>query len=210
MILDWYFDFVSPFAYLQWSRLAELPDTVEVRLQPVLLAGILKHWGQLGPAEIAPKRRFTYRHVTWLAARAGAPLTMPAAGHPFNSLPLLRLAWALGSTRAVVARLFRFVWVDGHIPQQQAPWNDLLAELVPAGYAESAPIKEQLRGATDAAIARGVFGVPTAAIGTELFWGYDSTDMLLSYCRDPTSLETAAMRRADEIPIAAARAVRPT
>ena len=210
MILDWYFDFISPFAYLQWSRLAELPASIELRLQPVLLAGILKRWGQLGPAEIAPKRRFTYRHVTWLAERAGLALTIPAAGHPFNSLPLLRLAWAVGPSRAVVARLFRFVWVDGHIPQQQPAWDALLAELAPAGYQETAPIKEQLRAATDAAIARGVFGVPTAAVGGELFWGYDSTDMLLAYCRDPATLETAAMRRAVEVPVAAARALPPT
>ena len=203
MVIDWYFDFISPFAYLQWSRLAELPATVELRPQPVLLAGILKHWGQLGPAEIAPKRRFTYQHVTWLASRAGLPLRMPT-GHPFNSLPLLRLACALGATREVVARLFRFVWVDGHIPQEPAAWAALLAEFDGIN-AESPAVKAQLRATTDAAIARNVFGVPTAVLGGELIWGYDATDLLLAACRDPAVLHTPAMQRAVEVPVAASR-----
>lgn len=204
MILDWYFDFLSPFAYLQWARLGDLPAVVEVRLQPVLLAGILNHWGQLGPAEIAPKRHFTYQHATWLAARAGLPFTMPA-GHPFNSLPLLRLACSLGPTPEVVARLFRFVWVEGHIPQQTEPWAALLGELGLTGAADTPAVKERLRAATDAAIGRGVFGVPTAAVDGHLFWGYDATDMLLDYCCDPAMLDTAPMRQATGVPVAAAR-----
>ena len=208
MIVDWYFDFISPFSYLQWARLGELPAAAELRLQPVLLAGILNHWGQLGPAEIAPKRRFTYQHAIWLAARAGLPFTMPA-GHPFNSLPLLRLACSLGATRPVVERLFRFVWVEGHIPQQSQPWAALLAELGLSGYEETPQAKQQLRTTTDAAIGRGIFGVPTAVAGGQLFWGYDATDMLLDYCRDPGLLDTDAMRRAAELPVAAARPTRP-
>jgi 2-hydroxychromene-2-carboxylate isomerase len=206
--VDWYFDFISPFAYLQWARLGELPPAAELRLQPVLLAGILNHWGQLGPAEIAPKRRFTYQHATWLAARTGLPFTMPA-GHPFNSLPLLRLAWSLGTTRPLVERLFRFVWVEGHIPQQPEPWAALLDELGLSRYEEMPQAKQQLRAATDAAIACGVFGVPTAVTGGQLFWGYDATDMLLDYCRDPGLLDTAAMHRAAQLPVAAARPAKP-
>jgi 2-hydroxychromene-2-carboxylate isomerase len=202
--IDWYFDFISPFAYLQWARLGELPPAVDLRLRPVLLAGILNHWGQLGPAEIATKRVFTYQHATWLAARAGLPFTMPA-GHPFNPLPLLRLAWSLGPTRAVVERLFRFVWVAGHIPQQPQQWAALLAELGLARYEETPEAKQQLRAATDAAIGCGAFGVPTAVAGGRLFWGYDATDMLLDYCRNPGMLDTEAMRRAAELPVAAAR-----
>lgn len=53
---DWYFDFISPFAYLQFVRLGELAGA-RLRLRPVLFAGLLQHWGQLGPAEIPAKRR---------------------------------------------------------------------------------------------------------------------------------------------------------
>ena len=51
MIVDWYFDFVSPFSYLQLRRLLAEPKQIELRFHPVLLAALLNHWGQLGPAE---------------------------------------------------------------------------------------------------------------------------------------------------------------
>jgi 2-hydroxychromene-2-carboxylate isomerase len=203
MIVDWYFDFISPFAYLQWQRLRKAPAGVELRVRPILLAPILAHWGQRGPAEIAPKRTFTYQHVTWLAARAGVPLRMPA-GHPFNPLPLLRLAHALGPSPELVDRLFNFVWRDGHIPQEPAAWQALLADLG-ASAAEAPEIKERLRLATAAAIAAGVFGVPTAIADGHLFWGYDATDMLLDYAREPGTFFTGELARAGNVPVAAAR-----
>lgn len=203
MLLEWYFDFVSPFAYLQFARLGERPRNVRLQLRPVLLAVLLQHWGQLGPAEIAPKRRFTYAQVCWLAERAGLPFRMPS-GHPFNSLPLLRLALALGPTEAVVARLFRFVWAEGHIPQQAPAWTALLAELG-CGEPAADSVKQQLRSATDAAIAAGVFGVPTSIAAGQLFWGYDTTDMLLEFCGDPASFRARAQGWALDVPVAAAR-----
>ena len=93
--VSWVFDVISPFAYLAFSRLEELPDGVELQLVPVLLAALLNHFGQRGPAEIPPKRRFTYRFVLWRARRLGLPLRMPPA-HPFNPLAALRLIIAAG------------------------------------------------------------------------------------------------------------------
>ena len=61
--LDWYFDFISPFAYLQWRRLRRDHPQVALNPKPALFAAILNHVGQLGPAEIPQKRRHTYRIV---------------------------------------------------------------------------------------------------------------------------------------------------
>ena len=55
--LDWYFDFISPFPYLQLARFDEFPEDVEIRPRPVLFAGLLHPWGQKGPAEIKSKAR---------------------------------------------------------------------------------------------------------------------------------------------------------
>ena len=97
---DWYFDFVSPFAYLQSEQLPTLAPRLAVRYRPVLFAGLLEAAGQKGPAEIATKRAFTYRFVVWQAKRLGIPLKFPPA-HPFNPLPFLRLALACdGATAA--------------------------------------------------------------------------------------------------------------
>ncbi|MCX7274029.1 MAG: DsbA family protein, partial [Burkholderiales bacterium] len=85
--LNWYFDFISPYAYLQSTRLDDFSQDVLVKCHPVLFAGLLAHHGQKGPAEIAGKRTFTYEHVAWLAERNGIALRFPAS-HPFNPLPL--------------------------------------------------------------------------------------------------------------------------
>jgi len=206
MTADWYFDFISPYAFLHFHRLRELEGRMEVRLKPVLFGAILDHWGQLGPAEIPPKRQFVYRQVHWLARRRGIPFRGPEA-HPFNPLRLLRLAIHLGVTPAIVERLFRFVWQQGFIPENEAAWRDLTAEL---GIEDAAAllgrpeVKDTLRGNTAEAIAAGVFGVPTLALDGRLFWGDDATEMALDYINDPEPFRRDEARIAN-LPMAAAR-----
>ena len=86
--VDWYFDFVSPFSYLQFEMMDRIASLASVRRRPVLLGGILNERGQLGPAEIPGKRLFTYRLVQWQAARYGIPLKFPPS-HPFNPINAL-------------------------------------------------------------------------------------------------------------------------
>ena len=203
---DWYFDFISPYSYLQFADLPQLRAHFEIQMRPVLLAGLLAHWGQLGPAEIAPKRAFTYRQVRWLARSRGIALNLPQA-HPFNPLPLLRLALHLGVNDAVVGRLFNFVWRDGKIPDDRAAWGELLGELgiVDAERAIAGEaVKRDLRANTDAAITAGVFGVPTLAVGEMLFWGSDATQMACDYAADPASFVEDEVRIRD-LPASAVR-----
>ena len=61
-------------------------------------------------------------------------------------------------------------------------------------------MKDTLRANTEAAIARGVYGVPTFAIDEELFWGFDTTDMLLDYLKDPNMMKSAEMLRLAQLP----------
>jgi 2-hydroxychromene-2-carboxylate isomerase len=193
--MEWYFDFISPYAYLQLKRLEALGLVGRMRLTPILFAGLLNHWGQLGPAEIPPKRLFTYRHVSWLARSLGVPFKISEA-HPFNPLKLLRLAIHLNVEPPVVARLFDFVWRDGFIPDNAAAWAGLVQELgfesVEAAQAgiDRPEVKAALKSNSDRAIAAGVFGVPTIAIGERLFWGQDATDMALEFLNDPARFES--------------------
>lgn len=205
----WYFDFISPYAYLQMLRLPELGELCELELRPVLLAAVLDHWGQLGPAEIAPKRAFTYAQVRWLARRQNVELRVPEA-HPFNPLKLLRLAMHLGGEYEIVRRLFEFVWRDGFIPENEAAFRELLSELgVPDAAAAIAgdEIKRAVRANTDAAIAAGVFGVPTLVVEGRLFWGNDATEMARDFLRDPADF-TADAELIARLPVAAQRRLR--
>lgn len=204
MRVTWYFDFVSPFAYLQFRQLRTWPVT-PVELRPIVLARVLDAHGHLAPAEIPAKRDFTYRHVLWLADRAGVPLRFPDAGHPFNSLPLLRIATAAGGDPAVIERLFRYVWVDGCLPQQEEPWRALLDELDLGSGDVPETVTAQLRSETERAIAAGVFGVPTACVGGRVFWGLASTGMLEEYLRDPDAFAAQSYGTAPAVPVAARR-----
>jgi 2-hydroxychromene-2-carboxylate isomerase len=206
-VADWYFDFVSPFAYLQSEQLAALAPRITVRYKPVLFAGILGAHGQLGPAEIPAKRAFTYRFVLWQAKRLGIPLKLPHE-HPFNPLPLLRLAIACDCQASAIHRIFRFVWRDGRLPDLPIEWAELTQELdladADARIAEP-DVKETLRRYTDEAIALGVFGVPTLALRGELFWGADATQMAADYAAAGCRWTDPEFARAAALPVGAAR-----
>lgn len=187
--ITFYLDFISPYAYLAFEALPEALMGVSCRVShvPVLFAGLLKHHGQLGPAEIASKREWTYRQVLWLAHSRGMALDLPAS-HPFNPLALLRLALACSPeatpgapNRYVCESIFRHVWHGGAEAVDATRLKALATQLEPKTDPESDAVKAQLKNNTDAAIARGVFGVPTFAVDDRLFWGLDALPMLRAY-----------------------------
>ena len=199
------YDVISPFAYLALPRLQELP--AQVRYVPVLFAGLLQHFGQLGPAEIPAKRRFTYRFALWRARRLGLPMRMPPK-HPFNPLAALRLILVAGNDARAATTVLDAVFRDGRDVSDPAVIADLAQALGVAAPEEALAreeIKQRLRGNTDWAIARGVFGVPTLVIGGEIFWGHDAIDMALDYLNTPQAFADPAMQAADSLPIGTAR-----
>ncbi len=204
--IDWYFDFISPFAYLQWRRLRKEAPELALQLKPVLFAALLAHWDNKGPVEIPPKRGWTYAHCLWIARRHDIPMRLPS-GHPFNPLPLLRLSIALGNTTAVVDRLFDYVWRDGLLPADTEAWHHLLDELHVSPLQLDAPeVKGMLKSHGEQAIAAGVFGVPTAVIEGEQFWGVDATDMLLARAAGDPFFTSDAYRDAFHLPESVQRA----
>lgn len=203
--IGWYFDFVSPYSYIAFKRLHELPRDVEVELKPVLFAGLLNHFGQKGPAELPSKRRWTYRWCTWWANSLGIPFRLPAS-HPFNPLRHLRLAIATGATRQNVGRIFDTIWTSGAEASDPAAFTDLAMELgVDEAKLASPGVKDTLRKNTEDAAARGVFGVPTYEVDGELFWGADAIGFVNAFLADPAALHNDEMRRADALPVGAAR-----
>lgn len=207
MQADWYFDFVSPYAYLQLMQFKRLPDSLAIRYRPILFAGLLKHWGQVGPAEIPEKRRLTYRQCQWLADRASVPFKFPPV-HPFNPLRPLRLCIALGTEPAVIGAVFEFIFAEGRDVQSDEEWQALAARLDvdDADTLVSRPeVKSALKKNTEEAIRRGIFGVPTFAVRDELFWGVDVTEMLLDYLADPKLFSRGEMARIDDMPMGVKR-----
>ncbi|CAN7241560.1 2-hydroxychromene-2-carboxylate isomerase [Trinickia sp. LjRoot230] len=205
--VEWCFDFVSPFAYLQLEQFERLPASLVVEPRPVVLGALLAHCGQKGPAEIAAKRRFTYRHALFRAQKLGIALHMPPA-HPFNSIQALRLSIAMGGSLDVVRRIFRHIWRDGQevaSPQGFATLCEAMG--CPDGVAavQAPEVKDTLRRFTDSAIAAGVFGVPTFVLEGELFWGEDATELFLHCLGDAGWLSSAEVLRLDTLPVGVRR-----
>jgi 2-hydroxychromene-2-carboxylate isomerase len=185
--VEFWFDPISPYAWLATHSLARLEAAgLQVRFMPVLFAGLLKAHGNLGPAEVPAKRIYLFRDVMREAARRGMPFAGPP-GHPFNPLTALRMCTALDDDterRTLALALIGACWEAGEDISDAA----VLARLADAagfdgnGLLERAAtpaVKEALAAATDAAIAAGIFGVPTFRLEGELFWGGDRIETLL-------------------------------
>jgi 2-hydroxychromene-2-carboxylate isomerase len=209
MDIDWYFDFISPFAYLQWQHLRPRVQALGITCRPLLLAGLLGHHGHRGPAEIPSKRVFTYRHVQWLADSAGLPLRFPPA-HPFNPLAALRLCAHAGSTSQAIDTAFNHLWRDGLRGDDAASLAPVAAALGVDGAAAVADpaAKAALQANFERALAQGVFGVPTLVAGGQLFWGNDATAMFDDWLADPALFERPSMRGLAALPVAAMRGTR--
>ncbi|MFC3723796.1 2-hydroxychromene-2-carboxylate isomerase [Neoaquamicrobium sediminum] len=197
--IDFYFDIISPFAHVALARFGELPADVEVKPKPILLGPLLAHWGQRGPAEIAPKRLHTYRVSCFLGEKYGLAMRFPQR-HPFNPLAAMRLLAGADADLATVRKAFDFVFSDGRAPDNE---SDLAAFAACTGVdpalAGKQNAKDRLRALTDEAIARGVFGVPTFAVDDELFWGVDAFDMLLAWLEEPEIFTRAPYAGLDQI-----------
>ena len=195
--VDWYFDYVSPFAYLQNCRLGEVSKLADITYRPVLFAGLLRQWETKGPAEIPGKRLLTYRHAHWLAGKMGVPYRMPPH-HPFNPLRALRLTIALGCGADVVQTIFQSIWVDGLLPDSEDGWAAIIERLGISDVDEllaGPSVKLALQENGDRAAAQEVFGVPTFVADGHLFWGVDTTDMLLDFLSHPGLFEDPEMAR---------------
>ena len=208
--ITFYLDFISPYAWLAFEELplALMGLSYSVTYKPLLFAALLKHHGQLGPAEIPAKRDWTYRQVQWLAHSKGIALDLPAT-HPFNPLGLLRLAVATDAkgqpNRYVCETLFRQVWVGGADAADPARLAAITQKLAPARDPADDAVKAQLREHADEAIAHGVFGVPAFEVDGKVFWGLDALPMLRAYLDGDAWFDGPKWNAAASLPVGTAR-----
>lgn len=183
--LDFYFDYLSPFAFFSWLKIEKFCEEyqLELKAHPVVFGKLLDHWGHRGPAEIPPKNLWVGRYCKRYATLAGFEYNPPKY-HPFNPLPSLRmsLAQVSGSDQhAVISAIFKAGWTESEdlgsvasliaILERQGIACEKFSTLITELETKNALIEE-----TESAIARGVFGVPTMIVGEQLFWGNDQFD----------------------------------
>lgn len=206
--LDFAFDFISPYARFGWSCIQPLAAEhgYAVRPIPVLFAAMLDHHGQLGPAEIPAKRRHTFMDCQRTAKRLGIPFAPPPA-HPFNPLLALRVASLPEATPGLITALFDEVWGGGRgvtdpaVVAEVAAAHGISDALARAGTPEA---KAAVRDATETAIRRGAFGVPTVWVGEAMFWGHDTFANLAEHLAG-RGIDEGAWRAFAELPVQASR-----
>jgi 2-hydroxychromene-2-carboxylate isomerase len=190
--LYFFLDFISHNAWLAWHQAPALALQHDLILEPVpvLFAGLLKANNQVGPAEIPDKSRWMIWNVLRKAQQFGIPIAPPHS-HPFNPLLPLRVACCeLPRVQRLdlINRLFRAAWVESRAVSEPDVVAAVITEAglnadVILAEAQSEAVKARLRQNTEAAIAAGVFGVPTLLVQDELFWGFDDLEHLQNFLR---------------------------
>lgn len=212
--LRFYFDFISPYAYLAWTQIHALADRHRRRVEPVpvLFAALLDANGQRGPAEIPRKRVYIFKDVVRLAHRFGVPLAPPPA-HPFNPLLALRVAslpMEDDARRRLIDALYAAAWGGGGgIDSTEAVITVAGkagldgAALVKAATTQEA--KDRVRKQTEEALAAGAFGVPSIVVDGELFWGVDSLPHVETFLEGKDPVAALDLSRWANLPASATR-----
>jgi len=187
--VEFYFDVGSPAAYLAWTQLPQIVrDTrTEIEYRPFLLGGVFQATGNKSPMEVPAKGQYMVDDLQRFARRYGVPFAHNPH-FPINTLTLMRMALGLQlrePARMVpfVDAVYRAIWVDGRNMNDPATVAGVLKE---AGFdpekllalASDPAVKDDLKAATQEAVARGVFGAPTFFVSNEMFWGQDRLDFV--------------------------------
>lgn len=186
---DYYFDFGSPASYLAFTQLDTLAaDTGATAIyKPMLLGGVFQATGNHSPVTIPAKGKYTFTDFARFAKRYGVPLAMNP-NFPINTLLLMRGAMGLQISDGArfmpyCQAIYHAIWVDAKNMNDPATVGQVLhsAGFDPAAMvalANAQATKDALKAATEAAVARGVFGAPTFFVGQQMFWGQDRLDFV--------------------------------
>ncbi|MGB3752473.1 MAG: 2-hydroxychromene-2-carboxylate isomerase [Parerythrobacter sp.] len=178
------FDFVSPNAYLVWKPLKALAARhgTAIKVTPVFLGGMHKLTGNAPPmvrdAEVKGKNAYAMLEMRRFIAKHGLDRFTMNPGFPFKSITLQRMLVAVSQEQriAMIDALLPPIWERG---MDVTDTDEVATALALAGLdadalaakAQDAAVKQLLADATDDAVARGAFGIPTVWVGDEMFFG---------------------------------------
>jgi len=174
--VEFLFDYASPYSYLANEMIERALPGVRVDYRPVYLRGFDAF--SKGVPYSSTKLMWVVNDLQRCAADVGVTLAQPPT-FPVNGLYALRAAIAAqreGVFERYHTPMFRAVWRDARECSTKDGVVKQLGELgLPelAGALDDPSIKDELKAATDAAVKRGAFGVPTFFVGDELYWGHD-------------------------------------
>ncbi|MAK83115.1 2-hydroxychromene-2-carboxylate isomerase [Phenylobacterium sp.] len=185
--VEFLFDFGSPNAYLSWKALGPIlaRTGAKVEVRPVLLGGLFKLTNNRSPmeafGEVKGKLAYENLETKRFVARHGLAAFQMNPHFPVNTLLIMRglvAARRAGVTEAYMEAVLAAMWEQGRKMDDPAVVAEVLsaAGLDAQGLLEATQdpaVKAELMAATEAAAARGAFGIPTFFVGEEMFFGKD-------------------------------------
>lgn len=187
--VEFCFDLISPPSYLAYTQLPAIAaqSGAQIVWRPVLVGAIHKATGNRAPIEVPAKGKYLMADLARYAARYRVPFRLNPH-FPFNTLAHQRMATGLlmrqpESFPAYIEAMFAAIWGEGLNLTDPAVIAQVIARVgldAPAvmALAEDVQVKDALREATETAVARGAFGVPTFFVGEQMFWGQDRLDFV--------------------------------
>lgn len=188
--IDYYYSLISPWTYLGGARLEEIAARhgAAIAHKPMKLGEVFPATGGLPLPKRAPARQ-SYRMMELKRWREylGMPLNLNPAHFPVPEWPAAGMVIAAksadGDCGALSRALLRAVWSEERDISDRSTLAAIAGEcgmdgealLAAADHGDAAA---EYQANTEEAIARGVFGAPTYALGEELFWGQDRLDFL--------------------------------
>jgi 2-hydroxychromene-2-carboxylate isomerase len=185
-----YYALQSPWTYLGWPRFSELAadNNLDVVYRPIKMAPVFAASGGL-PLAKRPVQRQAYRMMELKRWRdvLGIPLTLEPMFFPTDEQQAALMVIAHerhgGDIGSLSFAMMRAVWAENRDLSDQATLTAIASEQKADGpallaAAQDQPAAEAYEDNTQAALKAGVFGVPTFAVGDELFWGQDRLDLL--------------------------------
>lgn len=185
--LEFLFDFGSPNAYLSWRALAPIlaRTGAQAQVKPVLLGGLFKLTSNRSPmeafAEVKGKLAYENLETRRFVARHGLTAFQMNPHFPVNTLLIMRglvAAQRAGVAEPYMEAVLAAMWEQGRKMDDPAVVAEVLtaAGLDAQGLLEATQdpvVKAELMAGTEAAAARGAFGIPTFFVGQEMFFGKD-------------------------------------
>ena len=183
--VEFYFDFISPYAYLAYKKIQSLPKDIKIKYKPVLLGALHNLEGITAPAFIKPKLKHMISDCDLIANKNKSNFIWNSK-FPINSLSVMRgyLFINAENRELYMNVMFDAYWKDNLDISNEKILKNLIEKCKINSIKffdgiKDLKIKDELRSITQEAHDKGIFGAPTFVVNNKIFWGQDRLEFAL-------------------------------
>ena len=183
--VEFYFDFISPYAYLAYKKIQSLPKDIKIKYKPVLLGALHNLEGITAPAFIKPKLKHMISDCDLIANKNKSNFIWNSK-FPINSLSVMRgyLFINAENRELYLNVMFDAYWKDNLDISNEKILKNLLEKCKINSIKffdgiKDLKIKDELKSITQDAHDKGIFGAPTFVVNNKIFWGQDRLEFAL-------------------------------